>query len=102
MLHLASGSDVGHPAWFSCRFFKPSGVYGIVPLLSTITLCPGGIANMAPSCQNAVGAAECPSRFQLAALMACQMPLRFGWPAIRFGRAADAPPRPRTGAAAPP
>jgi hypothetical protein len=40
------------------RFFKPAGLYGIVPLLSVITLCPAGIANIAPSCQNAVEDAE--------------------------------------------
>ena len=53
-----------------------------------MTLWPAGIAASEPSCQNPFSAsAECASRFQLALFMACQMPLMFGWPAMRAGRA---------------
>src|SRR5436190_20499646 len=54
-----------------------------------MTLCPAGIAASEPSAQNASSfVAECASRFQFSLFIACQMPLKFGCPAMRAGRAA--------------
>src|SRR5690349_16900155 len=54
-----------------------------------MTLCPAGIAASEPRAQNSSSfVAECASRFQFALFIACQMPLMFGWPAMRAGRAA--------------
>src|SRR4029077_15535662 len=40
-----------------------------------------------PGCVTAPGSAACACKFQLASLLACQMPLRFGFPSTRAGRA---------------
>src|ERR1700722_17208036 len=52
------------------------------------TLCPAGIAAMAPSGQKSLPepCTEWPSRFQYAVFSACQMPLKLGCPAMVAGR----------------
>src|SRR5688572_29043602 len=53
----------------------------------TTTPVPGATAPMAPRVSTGPWVAMCASRFQFASLSTCQMPLRFGFPALVRGTA---------------